>query len=369
MNAPTKTQKDVSKNFVPIPDLENMAVGHAGLYPVDQEIDETISSSDAIEPIINIGTGKGEKILLDIEPGVRSFIKDALSKKLDSVLEKYGLSKDMERVKAIPNSMTGVLIYYLTKGIERDFGITWVNSPVSIREKETKLEKDKAKGRIGLSKKEKNELLAKRNYPYWQKDIDEGKITFEEAVAYMKAADDKVKEYEDAGYFLSPNKTKGVALFDWKSSVIEAHGNNTATKIYTRNKVEVVIPDLVENYYCSPNKPKKLAKDLEKTFLSFTKGVGDILGYGKNDNDNGGMELKEISSTADLYELIKDSPRFSSTIQEIDADFNIKGFHLAKLMQSGMMKPRHICIDCVSKKDGKQHLYLLDKEGGVHHFQ
>lgn len=367
MDAPTKTQKDVSKNFVPIPDLENMAVGHAGLYPVDQEIDETTSSADVLDPIINIGTGKGEKILLDVEPGVKLFIKDALCKKLDSELEKYGLSKDMERVKAIPNSMTGAVIYYLTKGIERDFGITWVNSPVSIREKETKLEKDKAKGRINLSKKEKNELLAKLTYQYYEEDVNSGSITQQDAFAAMAEAAAKKKEYEDAGYFLSPNKTKGVALFDWKSSVIEAHGNDAAVKVYTRNKVEIIIPNLVENYYCSSSKPKKLAKDLEKTFLCFTKGVGDVLGYGKN--DNGGMELKEINSTADLHKLIKDSSRFSSTIQKIDADFTIKGFHLAKLMESGMMKPRHICIDCVSKKDGKQHLYLLDKEGGIHHFQ
>jgi len=361
----TSTRKDVSKNLLPIPDLENMAVGHAVLYPVEGELSNESSDVDVLEPIINIGIGKGEKILLDVEPGVKAFIKDGLAKKVNSELEKYGLSKDMERVKAIPSSMTGALLYYLTQGIERDFGITWVTPPVSIKEKDDKLVKDKKKGTISLSKNEKNELIAQLKYEYYEDDINSGLITQQEAFAAMAVAAEKKKKYEDAGYFLSPNKTKGVSLFDWKSSVIEAHGKDDATKVYTRNKVEILIPNLIENYYSSDSKPKKLSKELGKSVLFFTKGVGDVL----SDGTALEPEVVEITSDGDLYKFIKDNGNFNNTIETIDKEYNIKGFHLTKIAASGMMKPRQICIDCISKKDQKQHLFLLDRDGGVLHYQ
>jgi hypothetical protein len=32
-----------------------------------------------------------------------------------------------------------------------------------------------------------------------------------------------------------------------------------------------------------------------------------------------------------------------------------------------MMEPRQVCIDCVSKRENKQHLFLFQKDGGVLH--
>ena len=343
----TKTHQAGTEAFIPIPDLDKMRVGHAGLYPVEEG---DITDVDIVVNDIPLGI-KGGKTLIDCEKGIKTFVKDVLA---------------ADKSNHLPNTETGIWVHYLTQGIIRDFNRTWETTPVSLREKQGSIAKAKEQGKRVLSKKEKNELLAKLTYQYYEEDVNAGMISQQEAFASMMEAASLKKELEDAGYFLSPNKTQGVALFDWKASVIEAHGgNDIATKVYTKNKVEILIPNVVENFYQATAKPKKLAKELDKSPLCFTKGVGEQ----NYDQKNGGMELEEISSTADLYKYLKENNSFSSCIKEIDGEYNIKGFHLTKIVSSGMMKPRQICIDCVAKKDGAHHLFLLNKEGGVHHMQ
>ena len=343
----TKTHQAGTEAFIPIPDLDKMQVGHAGLYPVE---DNDIKDVDIVANDITLGL-KGGKTLIDCEKGIKAFVKDVLA---------------ADKSNHLPNTETGVWVHYLTQGIIRDFNRTWETTPVSLREKQGSIAKAKEQGKRVLSKKEKNELLAKLTYQYYEEDVNAGLISQQEAFASMMEAASLKKELEDAGYFLSPNKTQGVALFDWKAAVIEAHGGkDSSTKVYTKNKVEVVIPNVVENFYQANAKPKKLAKELGKSVLFFTKGVGDVL------NETTGLEpdVNEVSTDADLYKFIKENDRFASTINKIDDEYNIKGFHLTKIVASGMMKPRQVCIDCVAKKDGKQHLFLLDMDGGVHHLQ
>jgi len=348
----TKTTQAGQAAFVPIPDLDKMAVGHAGLYPVD----ESANSEEAVVVENNIPLGiKGGKTLIDCEKGIKAFVKDVLAK---------------DRGNHLPNTETGVWVHYLTEGIARDFNRTWETPPISLREKQTSVEKARTQGKRGLSKKEKNELLAKLTYQFYESDVNNGLMSQQEAFASMAEAAAKKKELEDAGYFLSPNKTQGVSLFDWKSSVIEAHGNNNeATKIYTKNKVEIIIPNLVANFYKSDSKPKKLAKELHKSPLAFTEGVADQIYSSTGQGPSGGAELTKIDSDAILYDYLRRNNKFSSTINTITTDYILKGFHLTKITASGMMKPRQVCIDCVSKKDGSQHLFLLDGEGTITHIK
>jgi hypothetical protein len=343
----TKINLGAQAAFVPIPDLDKMAVRNNDLYSTDESIDAV--SAEVVSADIPLGI-KGGITVINCEKGIKAFVKDVLA---------------ADKTNHLPNTETGVWIYYLTEGVVRDFNRTWMESPISIGKKETKtkIEKAKEQGKRGLSKKEKNELLAKRNYPYYEKDIASGAITMQQAFALMAEAAEIVKKYEDAGYFLSPKKTEGVALFDWKSSIIDAHdGNKDATKIYTRNKVNIIIPDLIDNYYAVSNHPKKLAKELAKTILALTAEVISVL---YDDMETEGS----IKTSNDLCNYLKENNKSSSSIAEIEKNYSIKGFHLTKIMHSGMSKPRQICIDCVSKKNSEHHLFLIDKEGVTLHFQ
>ena len=213
----TKTTAGAA-GFVPIPNLDNMRVGHAGLYEVDEDIDTMASVVDADIPL---GL-KGGKTLIDCEKGIKAFVKDVLAK---------------DRSNHLPNSELGVWVHYLTEGIARDFNRTWEQQPVSIRAKATYAEKARTQGKRTLSKKEKNHLLEQLTYQFYEDDVNSGKITQQDAFASMAEAAAKKKELEDAGYFLNPNKTQGVGLFDWKTAVKEAHGSDKAIKVYTKHKV------------------------------------------------------------------------------------------------------------------------------------
>ena len=43
---------------------------------------------------------------------------------------------------------------------------------------------------------------------YWEKDINEGKITIDKVMIYMKDAFERKQNYEEMGYVLPPNKTE-----------------------------------------------------------------------------------------------------------------------------------------------------------------
>ena len=62
----------------------------------------------------------------------------------------------------------------------------------------------------------------------------------------------------------SSNKTDGIQLFDWKSIVNKAHDDDMAWRLYSSNKLAVIIPNVVDNYYKLEHKPKKLTNEMSK---------------------------------------------------------------------------------------------------------
>jgi hypothetical protein len=170
-------------------------------------------------------------------------------------------------------------------------------------------------------------------YFFYEEDIANGKITFDDAVSLMKEAAEKLKELEDAGYFISPNKTQGVALYDWKKEVLEKwDGDESKLKIYARHSIIPLIPCLESKI---SNLDKKSKKELDKSILS-----------GAN------------SLTA--WDTLKDR---IENWEDIKKHYDIKTFHIAKISQSGKMKDRWLVIDAVKKADGYQVLLLFNKDG------
>jgi hypothetical protein len=313
-----------SFNFIKSGNAETYAPG----APVESVIDGEVISAD-----IPLGL-KGGKTLIDCEKGIKAFVKDVLAP---------------DKTNHLPNSETGVWVYYLTQGIMRDYNRTWEKQPISIREKKSLEASAREKGKRVLSKKEKNELLEKLTYQYYEHDVNSGLISQKEAFQSMAAAAADKKRLEDAGFFLSPKKTQGVQLFDWKSVIQDAHKNDkNPTFIYTKNNIEIVIPNLIENYFLKDVKSKKLTAEIEKSPLAGTQGI-------------------TFKKDGDLYAYLKQNPKFSTALKEINDKHHINGFHLTKLLISGGMKPRQVCIDCTSKKDGEHHIFVFANDGNVFH--
>ena len=103
---------------------------------------------------------------------------------------------------------------------------------------------------------------------YYQDDIAAGLITLQDAFASITEALEQKKELEDAGYYLSPNKTEGIKQFDWSKVVETATGDANAAKLYRREKVEIVLPNIIENFYKTEKRiAKKIVKDVFKSVL------------------------------------------------------------------------------------------------------
>ena len=215
---------------------KTLKVGHAGLY-VDAE--DVSVDADAIIEDIPLGIAGAGKTLINCEKGIKTFVADVLAKEENH----------------LPNSETGVWIHYLTEGIIRDFGRTWVNTPKALQGRGSKAEKGKAKGKRVITKKEKNELIERLNILYYQKDIESGVLSQEEALTKIGEALKEKQELENAGYSISKNKTEGLSFFNPDKVVIEAYdGDWDALKIYQKHKIKMIIPNVVDNFYTTTNK-------------------------------------------------------------------------------------------------------------------
>jgi hypothetical protein len=326
--------------FVPIPELDLLksptsAVGHAGIYEPDDDDDDIDAADvevDTITADIPIGV-KGGIIVLNVETGIKKFAKDIIAEK-----------KATKEHQHLPYTITGLFVHYFVKGIEEDFNRTFTKTPYSIdrgalRSSTSTYEVAKEKGKRVMSKKDKNELVAKCSYPYYEKDIINGVITEEEASKSMMDAGKKKRELENAGFFISPNKTQGVALFDWKTEILnEWDGDETKLKIYSRHSIIPVIPCL-------------FGKDTNKMDMRYTN---------KFVNREMNKSILEDMTRFDGKEyFIKKIEGWDDTKKH----YAPKSFHIAKINQSGKMKDRWFVVDAIRNTDGKQVLLMWDKRG------
>ena len=339
-------------------------VGSGGLYwqPDDIEVPAKLVEKDGSETIIatsiDIGVmGKGNNLSLSVEQGIANYVKELAGED-----------------NHLPNTKVGVMMHYLSEGLARDFGITWTTAPASLgggtgRGGSTK--EGRALGQRVMSKKDKNKLLAKLDMSYYQEDIAAGRLTLEEAFAQISVAFQQKKDIEDLGFYLSPNKTEGVLHYNWKNIVDKCYEDVpsiTGCGLYVYNKLEVLLPNVFENYFDN-NREHANKKNCAELVKSTLKGfvIEDACKYriGNFKPNSGSITIKEDGEEKTVetggfknYELNSEDEILKHVGHKVKGE--VKGIHLVKMKQSGMMKPRWICVDeCV---DGKQILSLYDKD-------
>ena len=321
--------------------------------PEDVGITKEETATREIVANIPLGIKGGGKTLITCEKGIKAFVKDVLAKDGNH----------------LPNSELGVWVYYLTEGVKRDFGRTWESAPTCLKPKETKTEKAaKEKKRI-ITKAEKNELLAKLDMAYYQSDISCGNLTLEQAFSLIKEAYQKKEELEGLGYYLSPNKTEGVKPFNWEKIVNDSVGSMDATFIYQDNKIDLILPNLIKEFYQNDRKQKRgIIKDIMASALYGTayekawfSGVKDYGYYDEDHPEAGGAETFKVNSMDDLLAYFKQDR--ASDVKKMVDTYNINSVHLAKQNIPGMKKDRWVCWDLTSKKEGRRELHLWSKTG------
>lgn len=159
------------------------------------------------EDAIKLPINKEDKstILLNVEGAVKD-LATALAKKQ----EIKGVEVDEEIISKLPNSLTGIMVHYFCKGIREDFGIGFAENPVSLKQRGSGSAYDRkvaGKKRL-LTREQKNELLAKTQMSYYEKDIAAGTMTLEQAMFALKDAFERKQNFEEMGYMLPHGLTK-----------------------------------------------------------------------------------------------------------------------------------------------------------------
>ena len=148
---------------------------------------------------------KSTTILLNVEEDIKSIIT-----KLAKRVEIDGVDIKEEDLSHLPTSITGVVVHFITKGLENEFGIGFENEPKSlkVRGSSTTFDKKVAGKKRLLTREQKNELLAKTSMTYYEGKIASGEMSIENVMFAIKDAFERKKNFEEMGYILPEGKTK-----------------------------------------------------------------------------------------------------------------------------------------------------------------
>ena len=149
---------------------------------------------------------KTTTILLNVEEDIKSLIQK-LAKRVEIG---NGVDIPEEQLSSLPTSITGVVVHFITKGLESEFGIGFENEPRSLKVRGiASIYDKKVAGRKRLlTRDQKNELLARTTMNYYEDKMASGDMTIEDVMIAIKEAFEQKKEFEGMGYILPPEKTK-----------------------------------------------------------------------------------------------------------------------------------------------------------------
>lgn len=171
-----------------------------------------------------------------------------------------------------PTTITGVVVDMILQSLEKNYNKVILDGlkPVSLQPSVYKTEADKIKqGGVGISKKEKNDLLKASRLETYQGDLKAGLITKEEVARLRAEADEKLMGWIDKGIYISSEKTKGASLFDMKREVRKDKAvEDTRHRFYTEQQIIIKVPhfdklstkEMVENRRFL-NEAKKVSGD------------------------------------------------------------------------------------------------------------
>ena len=144
-------------------------------------------------------------ILLSVEENIKTLLKNLADKKEIG----WGTDTDPEEFSHLPNSITGVIIHYVIKGIKEDFGYEFENQPKSLKMRGISKDAKKIAGKKRLlTREQKNELLERTQMSFYDKKISSGEMTIDSAMNEIRDAYGKKQGFEEIGYILPSRKTE-----------------------------------------------------------------------------------------------------------------------------------------------------------------
>ena len=168
---------------------------------------ETASSKATEEPAkFNLPISNDDKttILLNVEEAIKDLVK-ALAQKQ----EIKGADIELTDYAHLPNSLTGVMVHFLVKGLKDELGIAFDEAPTSLKVRSSNpLDKKVAGKKRLLTREQKNELLSKTQMSFYDDKIAKGDMSIEQAMYAVKDAYERKQNFEEMGYMLPTKKTE-----------------------------------------------------------------------------------------------------------------------------------------------------------------
>ena len=178
----------------------------ANFTDVVEEMKEVKEAAAEVIQQINIDSSSKTTMLISVEDNVKKLVSGLAKKeKLPSGL---GVESNPEDYSHLPNSINGVMVYYLIKGIRSELGYEFETAPKCLTYNQSKEDKKKSGKKRLLTREEKNELLSKTQMSYYDEKISSGEMSIETAMNEVKTAYEKVKSFKDIGYILPAKKSE-----------------------------------------------------------------------------------------------------------------------------------------------------------------
>lgn len=190
---PTEQTKKIISEVKPI-----------GFSDFADKLEEVKSSTAEVVQQLPIEYDQKTTILISVEAN----IKELLSKLASKQEIGWGIDRSPEDFQHLPNSITGVIVHYIIKGIKEEFGFEFEKQPKCLTYNLSKFDKKVAGKKRLLTREQKNELLAKTQMSYYDDKINSGEMTIESAMYAIKDAYERVQAFKEINYILPPEKTK-----------------------------------------------------------------------------------------------------------------------------------------------------------------
>ena len=169
-----------------------------------EELEEVKTTTAEVVKTLPIDSETTATILLSIEGNIKTLLKKLSDKEEIG----WGIDTNPEDFSHLPNSITGVIIHYVLKGIKEDFGYEFETEPKSLKQRGLSKDAKKIAGKKRLlTRDQKNELISKTEMSYYKDKISSGATTLEGAMSSIKGAYEEMQKYEEMGYILPAKKT------------------------------------------------------------------------------------------------------------------------------------------------------------------
>ena len=175
-----------------------------GFSDFADKLEEVKSSTTEVVQQLPIDNEVKTTILISVEAN----IKELLSKLASKEEIGWGIGTSPEEFQHLPNSITGVIVHYIIKGIKDDFGFEFEKQPKCLTYNISKFDKKIAGKKRLITKEKKNELISRTQMNFYDERISNQEITIEDAMYSIKDAYEEIKKYEEMGYILPPEKSK-----------------------------------------------------------------------------------------------------------------------------------------------------------------